>query len=64
MRAEIDRAVCAGHALCNSHVPEVFELDDDGIASVVADEISADLEDRVHGAMLRCPTGAITLETR
>jgi ferredoxin len=62
MRVRVDPEVCQGYAQCNSLVPEVFELDDDGISSVLIGEVPPDLVDAVTEAVDCCPTGAIVLE--
>ena len=41
--------------------PEVFELNDDGYAVVIVDEIPPELEETVRTAEVNCPTRAITL---
>lgn len=47
--------------MCNALVPEVFELDDDGIAAVVLADIPAELRDRMAAAVGSCPAAAIIL---
>jgi ferredoxin len=57
LRVDIDRDKCMGSGNCAYWAPEVFDLDDDGIACVVADP--APHEERVRLAIENCPTGAL-----
>ena len=56
---EIDRDACMGSGSCVFTAPGAFELDDDGIATVV--DPSAAPEDLVRTAAARCPAHAITV---
>ncbi|HOO26723.1 MAG TPA: ferredoxin [Clostridiales bacterium] len=62
MKASIDRDNCIGCALCESICPEVFEMDDEGLASVIVDEIPAESEDDALDAAESCPVSVITVE--
>ncbi|MCB1739256.1 MAG: ferredoxin [Gammaproteobacteria bacterium] len=63
MRVLVDRDLCCGYAICLETAPEVFDLDDDDIAVVIADStsIEADIE-AVELAVKRCPRDAIRIE--
>jgi ferredoxin len=61
IRVRVDAARCQGHTLCHHAVPEVFGLDEEEHSRVDIDEVPADLEERVRGAALDCPEGAIRL---
>jgi ferredoxin len=56
----IDREACMGSGNCVYWAPEVFGLDDDGVAVVHGDP--AGHEDGVRKASQNCPTGAIQLD--
>jgi len=59
---EIDRESCMGSGNCSFWAPGVFDLDDDGIAVVIAPgELDADTEEKVVLAAQGCPTQAITV---
>ncbi len=60
MRAIVDRDLCIGSAMCVATAPDVFELDDEGLARVV-DEDPAD-EELLRQAAEGCPVQAIILE--
>lgn len=62
MKAFVDRDECIGCGLCTTICPEVFELDDEGIAIVIADPIPADAIDTAIEAKDSCPTEAISIE--
>lgn len=60
---EVDLSLCQGHAKCALLAPELFDLDENGQAHYVGDEIldSADpLYIRALRAIEGCPEGAIT----
>jgi ferredoxin len=61
MRVAVDAERCEGHARCWSICPEVFELDDEGHAVVVVDEVPTELEERARDAATNCPERAITV---
>lgn len=51
-----------GSGNCVYETPGVFELDDDGVATVV--DLTASSEERIMAAARKCPTGAITVQRR
>jgi ferredoxin len=55
----IDREACMGSGNCGYWAPNVFDLDDDGIAIVIGD--LAGNEELVRVALENCPTSAIRL---
>ncbi len=61
VRASVDGDRCQGHARCWEICPEVFALDDEGLAHVVAPEVPAELEGKAREAADNCPERAITL---
>ena len=60
--AIIDRQACMGSGNCLYWAPDVFDLDDDGVAVVIGEVPDGD--DRARQAADNCPTGAIRLERR
>jgi ferredoxin len=42
-RVTVDASRCEGHALCQAAAPDVFEVDDDGVARVRHDPVPATL---------------------
>lgn len=61
MRAKVHKDVCIGCGLCASICPEVFRIDDDEKAIVVA-ETTVATYDEVQEAMASCPVAAISEE--
>jgi len=62
MKANVDRDACIGCGLCAEICPEVFEMDDEQIATVIASPVPVDAEDDAKEAEDQCPTDAIRLE--
>ena len=57
-RVSIDRSLCNGYGVCEALAPDVFELDDDGLAKLRAG-VSED--EAVREACDNCPMGAISI---
>lgn len=57
----IDRDACMGSGNCVYWAPDVFDIDDEGVAVVVGDAMSN--EELVRLASKNCPTGAILVDT-
>ena len=62
MKAKIDQDLCIGDGICSDTCPEVFEMRDDNLAYVIAEEVPAGSEDSATEAREACPTDAITIE--
>ena len=76
MRVSIDQAACQGDCICSIICPDVFVLDDTGLAWPAEDgrpvqpggpqgfaTVPAEFEDDVRDAASQCPTGCIRLRT-
>jgi ferredoxin len=62
MKMHIDTDRCAGHAVCEGIRPDVFQVGADGVAQLVAEELTpADRKD-LEDAEYQCPTQALRLE--
>lgn len=59
MRVTVDEDRCAGHGMCLTLCPEVFELNDDGWAVADPDVVPAEFEDAAREAIDNCPERAI-----
>lgn len=59
MHVVVDRERCEGHGLCEDAAPEVFTLDDDGQAVVLADPVPAELHAATDRAVRLCPVAAL-----
>ncbi|MGD9568923.1 MAG: ferredoxin [Sedimentibacter sp.] len=62
MKATVDRDACISCGLCASVCPEVFELDDEDISTVIQDPVASENEDCSREAADDCPTNAIHIE--
>ncbi|MGZ4703684.1 MAG: ferredoxin [Acidimicrobiales bacterium] len=62
MKVEIDTDRCRGHGVCWSLCPEVFDLTDDGYATVLVAEVPAEFEAVVREAVTHCPERAISTD--
>ena len=63
MKVSIDPALCQGHSRCYALAPELFDVDDYGMASVIGDgTVPPSLQDKARLAMSNCPEFAITIE--
>ncbi len=61
MKVRVDPELCAGFGICVGICPEVFELHDDGYATVLVSEVPAELQDLVQRAASQCPARAISV---
>lgn len=61
MKAYVDKDACISCGLCPSLCPEVFEIEDDGKAGVVTDEVPGSAEDCAKEAEESCPVNAISV---
>jgi ferredoxin len=62
MKGFVDKNICIGCELCTSVCPDIFRMDDDGLAIAIDDEIAADLIESAKDAEDQCPVEAITIE--
>lgn len=62
MQAIVDKNACIGCGVCPSVCPEVFKLDDDGLASAYVTPVPAEFEDMADEAADSCPVNAIRIE--
>lgn len=62
MKAKIIRDECIGCELCVSICSEVFQMDDEQIATVILDPVPTENEEDAKEAASSCPTEAIIIE--
>ncbi|NLZ48311.1 MAG: ferredoxin [Clostridiales bacterium] len=62
MIPKVDKDTCIGCGLCPSICPEVFEMQDDGKAGTIVDEVPSEFEDSAKEAESSCPVNAIEVE--
>ena len=61
MKVNVDKNVCIGCGACQAIAPDVFEIEDDGLATAHG-EINDNNKADVIDASESCPTGAIKTE--
>lgn len=62
MKAVVDQETCIGCGLCPSMSPEVFQMNDDGKAEAIVDQVSGEMVDSAKEAEESCPVNAISVE--
>jgi len=62
MKAKVDKDACIGCGACPATCPEVFKLEDDGLATAYVNPVPEDVEDTCREAAEGCPTEAIHIE--
>jgi len=60
MKVKVDKNLCIGCGACQAIAPSVFELEDDGLAKAIDDEIKEEIKEDVIDALEGCPTSAIS----
>jgi ferredoxin len=62
MQIHLDTAKCQGHNRCYALAPELFDVDDYGMASLIGDgSVPVELEDKARLTVANCPEYAITI---
>lgn len=59
MKVTVDEDRCAGHGMCLTLCPDVFQMTDDGWAVADPETVPAGLEDAAREAISSCPERAI-----
>ena len=64
MKVVVNQGNCIGCGACESICPDVFQINDEGLSSVIGkEEDFTTHEEEIRDAVDSCPTGAITEET-
>jgi ferredoxin len=62
-RVRVDHDLCMGNRVCEAHLPDVFEVDDDAnLSSAVDGALDPALGAAIREAVGDCPQDAILLE--
>ena len=59
MKFKVDKEICIGCGACSAIAPDVFEIDDDGLATATINEVPEELKEDAIDAMEGCPVNAI-----
>lgn len=62
MKAKVDKDGCISCELCADTCPEVFRMDEDGLAEAYVDEVPEEVEDTARDAAESCPVSVIHIE--
>lgn len=62
MKVKVIENICIGCGSCQALAPEVFEINDNGVAEAKQTIVDDELKDLVNEAKDNCPTGAIDVE--
>jgi ferredoxin len=61
MKVKVDSNTCIGCELCPTICPDAFRMGDDGVAHVIIDNVSKDIESNAREAAESCPVDAISI---
>lgn len=59
MKLKVDQDICIGCGACQAICPDVFEIDDSGLATTIVSEVSEELLEDATDAKEGCPVNAI-----
>jgi ferredoxin len=62
MRIEVDWDLCESNGVCMGIIPEVFQLGDDDMLTVLQPEVTPENEAQVREAVRQCPRQAISIK--
>lgn len=62
MKVKVNRDNCIGCGACEAICPEVFNLDDEGLSTVICNNFENIDENSITEAVESCPTNAISKE--
>ena len=62
-QVKVNLELCQGYGSCVNGADDVFDVGDNGLVMVLRDEIPESDRARVQEAALRCPVGALWLES-
>jgi len=62
MRIEVDWDLCESNGVCMGVIPEVFQLEDNDMLTLLQTEVTAENEAGVREAVRQCPRQAISIE--
>jgi len=59
MKLVVDKDICIGCGACQATAPDVFEINDEGLADVLVEEVPEELNEDALDALEGCPVSAI-----
>ncbi|HET8994341.1 MAG TPA: ferredoxin [Rhodococcus sp. (in: high G+C Gram-positive bacteria)] len=61
MKVTLDTDLCEAHGLCEASAPELFQLGDEDIVTILEDNPAPELQDAARRAAGSCPRIAIQI---
>ena len=62
MKAKVEKAECIGCGMCETLCPEIFSMNDEGVAEAKDQEIPESLVESAEEAKDSCPADCIVIE--
>lgn len=62
MIAKVDKEACIGCGACPDICPEVYQMEDDGLAVAYTNPVPTDLEETAQEGADSCPVDAIHID--
>lgn len=62
MKTTVDPDLCISCAVCTNMAPDLYIMNDDGVAEAKVSEVPADMEDLARECAEECPADAIINE--
>ncbi len=62
MKIEVDWDLCESNGVCMGIIPEVFQLGDDDMLTVLQPDVTPENEAEVRDAVRQCPRQAISIK--
>jgi ferredoxin len=62
MKIDVDWGLCESNGVCMGIIPEVFQLGDDDMLSVLQTEVTPENEAALREAVRQCPRQAISFK--
>ena len=59
MKFKVNKEICIGCGACQAIAPDVFEIDDEGLAVAIDTEVTNDNQEDAIDAKEGCPVNAI-----
>jgi ferredoxin len=62
MKIDVDWGLCESNGVCMGIIPEVFQLGDDDMLTVLQTEVTPENEAQLREAVRQCPRQAISFK--
>ena len=63
MKTHVDQTKCMGHGMCEMNAPDVFTVNDSGVAEALEGELPPELVEDARVGAQSCPERAISLDS-